>query len=218
MNKRCIPLIFSNNYQPDGWLNSVIGFQSYVNFSQFQLAESLDYLIKEIEYKQPNVFSLSARNDCIDRKQSVTLSISPKSGLYLNTSHRDSSFLNAEYIPYIDSLSNQGSRSDINIICEREENLIEHETPVECQESENYTGFEPIDWSQDDVKEWYLSSAFGDELEQFLKDFDGKTLHNLFCTRNDAPEYFYRTVSQDNRLSFQTVSKFITCIEQLFSK
>ena len=58
LNKPIIPLIMQERYKPDGWLGMILGSKIFVDFTKYDMEESMRRLRHEIE----NIFSKQVEN------------------------------------------------------------------------------------------------------------------------------------------------------------
>lgn len=105
------------------------------------------------------------------------------------------------------------SNSEMFKIKENIENTIQSNIKT-TQECNKY----PLKFSKDEIKEWAIKQELSQEIIEFLKDFNGETLNCLYCLKKEAPEYFYKTISNNSQIPFHIVAKFIVKLNQLFTE
>jgi len=59
-----LPLVVHDGYKPDGWLNSIISNNNYIDIGKYDFKMASELLLKELKQRQP-------RNNIIDVKQTV---------------------------------------------------------------------------------------------------------------------------------------------------
>lgn len=82
---------------------------------------------------------------------------------------------------------------------------------------EENVGKRPIDWDVEDVREWLSSLDDVDfNLMMLLSAYDGKMLSALNDSRFTKPDYYFKIISDHNRISESSVVKFTAELEKLF--
>ena len=70
-------------------------------------------------------------------------------------------------------------------------------------------------WPNAKVLEWLKKSGIDAELIDGLKNFDGEMLYELTLIRNSAPEFFFNSISQQNRIKLDKVVHLSSLLKKL---
>lgn len=71
-------------------------------------------------------------------------------------------------------------------------------------------------WTNEDVHNWLENSNINNKIKNELKDFDGKLLRRLKTIKNESPDYFYKSISQNNNIDLLSIVYFTEQFETLF--
>jgi hypothetical protein len=74
----------------------------------------------------------------------------------------------------------------------------------------------PSQWDNQELQDWVDKQNFSTQINQFLKNFNGEILKQLFLVKSEAPEYFYKLVSNNSSIQFENVAKFVIKLNELF--
>jgi hypothetical protein len=72
-------------------------------------------------------------------------------------------------------------------------------------------------WTETDVHTWLEKSNFCQELKIFFNKFNGEMLFQTIKLRKEAPEYFYRALSQEHKVPFDEIIKFTIKLDLVVS-
>ena len=70
-------------------------------------------------------------------------------------------------------------------------------------------------WPNAKVLEWLKKSGIDAELIDGLKNFDGEMLYELNLIRNSAPEFFFNSISQQNRIKLDKIVHLSSLLKKL---
>ncbi len=73
------------------------------------------------------------------------------------------------------------------------------------------------EWSKEKVQEWLSKQEINPEILSLVKNFNGEMLYELNAIRNTASEYFYNSISQQNKIGLNDVVKFSNVLRKLGS-
>ncbi len=73
----------------------------------------------------------------------------------------------------------------------------------------------PLEWSNQELQDWIEKQNFSSHINEFLKSFDGEILKQLYLVKSEAPEYFYKLVSNNSTIQFENVAKFVINLNEL---
>jgi hypothetical protein len=76
----------------------------------------------------------------------------------------------------------------------------------QAQRNETTTNIESM--SKEQVNEWLFNSKIEKIISNEISDFDGEMLAELKLIQERAPEYFYQSISQNNKIKLSDVVKF----------
>jgi hypothetical protein len=72
-------------------------------------------------------------------------------------------------------------------------------------------------WTEADVKIWLDKNNACQDIKNFFKNFNGEMLFQTFLLKKEAPEYFYKAISQDYKVPFDEIIKFTLKLDSVFS-
>ncbi len=67
-----------------------------------------------------------------------------------------------------------------------------------------------------DVSKWLNNYQFNKQIQKNLQNFDGELLQQLYTIYKDAPEYYFKTLSQNHQIDLFSVVKFTNELNKLF--
>lgn len=75
------------------------------------------------------------------------------------------------------------------------------------------------EWSEDEVREWFLVNRINKEIVDLFEPCSGNTLKQLFRLRRDAPEFYFQYFSNkiNNKINLKTILEFTQSLEVLFN-
>jgi hypothetical protein len=74
-------------------------------------------------------------------------------------------------------------------------------------------------WSESDVEKWLDEKKIHRVICENVKPSDGKILSQLYLMQNSAPEFFYSSISSnDKKLATREVALFAYELKKLFAK
>lgn len=65
-----------------------------------------------------------------------------------------------------------------------------------------------IDWTETDVNKWLSSKYINTIISENVKPCDGKILFQLYEMMNEAPEFFYSSITSNNTIPTREVAVF----------
>ena len=71
-------------------------------------------------------------------------------------------------------------------------------------------------WSVAEVQCWLAKNGICEDITALLRNFDGEMLANLNAIRLTAPDYFFASVSKNNKIDLFSVVKFNKDFSNLF--
>jgi hypothetical protein len=78
---RIVPILLQEHYQPDGWLQFLVGQLLYVDFTKYQVLQAVEMLIKELN--APVMYEIGAAPVLLKEENEVIIPITPKSSSVL---------------------------------------------------------------------------------------------------------------------------------------
>ena len=71
-------------------------------------------------------------------------------------------------------------------------------------------------WSSKDVEDWLREKEIEPVIADNIRPADGKTLYQIYKMQSSCPEFFYSSVSSNNRATMAQVAKFGHELKDLF--
>ncbi len=99
----------------------------------------------------------------------------------------------------------------VSMLTHDRHNKTMEEEPVKVKD-------DPLKWQSSEITKWAERCDLKNDYGEFLNRFNGKTLKLLYAVKKDAPEYFYKTISQNDRITFDAVAKFVYALDDLFDE
>ena len=179
----------------------------------------MSILIKEIEKLKPIMFPTAINLDLSD-------DCSIKFASELD---------NSEILPMVHNIENTTQNTEH---CQKQnnENIIDHTKSFDPNTTNSklytieeipYIDSEPTNakieknvsqWTNNELIQWAEKQNFSEDIFKFLKNFDGEILKQLYLIKTESPGYFYQVVSNNSKVSFENVAKFVIKLDLLFGQ
>ena len=200
MGRSCIPIVVQAYFKLDGWLYRLFSRKESIDFTNFSFDISMNNLIKEIEKLKP-IKSINTTN--------ITLEL---------TSDECSLQFESEVQNPVESFQSELAESrksfDASLL-NKKLYKIDEIPYIDSEIKDN--GKNPSEWNNKDLQDWIEEQNFSKNINLFLKNFDGEILKQLYRVKSEAPEYFYKLISDNSKIEFENVAKFVIKLNELFN-
>lgn len=209
MGKNCVPIVAQAHFKLDGWLYQLFSGKESIDFTNSQFDVSMKHLIKEIE-KFRFVQQMLTNNINLDL---ISDECSLKFASELVT---EAHLQQTEPELEISTIKNE-SKDDVTIINTKLYTI--KEIPFIDSEFVDTDDFNknPLEWNNSDLSEWVQKQKFCESIVKFLKHFNGQILKQLYLVKLEAPEYFYKLISDNSKIAFEDVAQFVIKLNELFN-
>jgi hypothetical protein len=73
-----------------------------------------------------------------------------------------------------------------------------------------------MDWSESEVSNWFKENNVDVSILNLLKPCNGEILHQLYLLQHDAPEFFYHSISNNQKIALRNILIFTCKLKKLF--
>jgi hypothetical protein len=202
MGKSCIPIVVQAHFKLDGWLYRLFSGKESIDFINFSFDISINKLIKEIEKLKPS-------RNIMPNNITLELTSDESSLQYLSDKKDDGQ--NLEPSSFQSEIIEKTKKNFDASLLNKKLYKIEEIPFIDSEE------YKPSQWDNLELQDWVEKQNFSTQINQFLKNFNGEILKQLFLVKSEAPEYFYKLVSNNSTIQFENVAKFVIKLNELFS-
>jgi hypothetical protein len=96
-------------------------------------------------------------------------------------------------------------------------NLLPLENIQKNNDEEQKNTDSPKNWTEDQVKDWFLSKNLIKIYEE-VKPVNGGVLYQLYDMKKNIPEFFYKSITKNETLDYKTIANFGNLLENLFER
>ena len=75
-----------------------------------------------------------------------------------------------------------------------------------------------IEWPESQVEKWAIDCKIRQDILENILPCNGKVLHQLYCMKKEAPEFFYKSITSNKMLPTREIAMFTLELDNLFSK
>ena len=72
------------------------------------------------------------------------------------------------------------------------------------------------DWSEKEVKDWFVRNKINLLIFEFLRPNTGEILHQLFEMKSNSTEFYYQSLNEIKDIQFHDIILFSSCLSKLF--
>ncbi len=205
-------------FKLDSWLIETFSTFELIDFTNTTFEASISNLIRQLDnlkssHNNMSNINLDLSNDC-KLQSEIEIEIQSQAAMFNETDFNnidhenrfESILINSrlytiEEIPYIEAECINSNDTRINLNKNEIQNIeIKHASK----------------WSNQELTEWVEKQNFTSDIIQLLKYFDGEVFEQLFLLKSQAPEYFYKVVSNNSNIPFENVAKLVIKMNQEF--
>jgi len=75
-----------------------------------------------------------------------------------------------------------------------------------------------IEWRESQVEQWANGCKIRQDILENILPCNGKVLHQLYCMKKEAPEFFYKSITSNKMLPTREIAMFALELDNLFHK
>ncbi len=72
------------------------------------------------------------------------------------------------------------------------------------------------DWSEKEVRDWFIRNKINLVIFDYLKPYTGEILHQLYEMKGNSTEFFYQSLREIKDIKFHDIVLFSSCLSRLF--